>query len=128
MIIMKRFIYFAAIIMTCLLGIACMSSCQNNDEDVDREKIIMIEVDSEPCDVILSYWPDETTILEPGMRIKEENSREWKMVSQKEIKGFTYEAGYYYVLKVKKTTITNPPANPIGILYTLLDVVNKEKK
>lgn len=62
------------------------------------------------------------------MSIKEENSNEWEMVSQKEIKGFTYEAGYYYVLKVKKTIIANPPVNPIGINYTLIEIINNKEK
>ena len=32
---MKRFIYFVAVIMTCLLGITCLSSCLNDDEGMD---------------------------------------------------------------------------------------------
>ena len=39
---MKRFINFVAVIMICFLGITCSSS-QNDDDYVDREKIIMVE-------------------------------------------------------------------------------------
>lgn len=38
MISTKRYIYFVAVIMTCLLGITCLSSCLNDDADVDSIK------------------------------------------------------------------------------------------
>lgn len=111
-----------------LIVAPCFASCQNDEDDVGLENTVKVEVDSEPCEVVHNYWPDETTILEQGMSIKEENSTEWKKVSQTEIKGFTYEAGYYYVLNVKKTIIANPPSNPIGINYTLIGILTKEKR
>lgn len=110
MIIMKRCIYFTAVIMTCLLGITCLSSCLNDDDDdVDVVKNIIMNVDSEPCEVYPFGW--EITSPAPGMKIKEENSKEWQNESQYAIEGFTFEPGYFYILKVKKTILANPPAD-----------------
>lgn len=123
--IMKRYIYFTAVIMTCLLGVTCLSSCLNNDDDVDVVKNIIVEVDSTPCDVYPFGW--DVTNPAPGMRIKEENSKEWQNESQYAIDGFTFEPGYFYTLKVKKTILANPPADSGNVRYQLIEVLKKEK-
>lgn len=121
---MKRYIYCVAVIMTCLFGITCLSSCLNDDEDVDIVKTIIIEVDSTPCTVYIE-WPEPCSIS--GMRIKEENSSEWQKVPLSRIVGFTYEPGYFYTLKVKKVILANPPADGGSRNYTLIEVLRKRK-
>lgn len=125
MIIMKRCIYFTAVIMTCLLGITCLSSCLNDDDDVDVVKNIIMNVDSEPCEVYPFGW--EITSPALGMKIKEENSKEWQNESQYAIEGFTFEPGYFYTLKVKKTILANPPADSGNVRYQLIEILKKEK-
>ena len=125
MIIMKRCIYFTAVIMTCLLGITCLLSCLNNDDDVDVVKNIIMEVDSHPCEVYPFGWED--TSPAPGMKIKEENSKEWQNESQYAIEGFTFEPGYFNTLKVKKTILANPPADSGNVRYQLIEILKKEK-
>lgn len=121
----KRFIYFSAVIMTCILGITCLSSCQNDDEEnVDIVKAIIVEVDSTPC-IVNIEWPEPYSIT--GMSIKEENSSEWQKVPLTRINGFTYEPGYYYTLKVKKVIPANPPADGSSRNYILIEVLKKEK-
>ncbi len=122
---MKRLFYFAALIITCLLGITCLSSCLNNDDDVDVVKNIIMEVDSHPCEVYPFGWDITTPI--PGMKIKEENSKEWQNEPQSAIDGFTFEPGYFYTLKVKKTILANPPADSGNVRYQLIEVLKKEK-
>lgn len=46
-----------------LIVALCFASCQNDDDDVNLESTIKVEVDSELCEVILNYWPDEHTVL-----------------------------------------------------------------
>lgn len=41
------------------------------------------------------------------------------------IEGFTYEPGYQYELKVKKTDVANPPADASSLRYSLVEVVSK---
>jgi len=43
------------------------------------------------------------------------------------IEGFTYEEGYEYLLNVKIETIKNPPADVSNLIYTLIEVVEKNK-
>lgn len=43
------------------------------------------------------------------------------------IKGFTYEVGYEYLLKVKTEIIKNPPADGSSLKYILVDVLEKNK-
>ena len=74
---MKKYIYFVAVVMTFLFGITCLSSCQNDEENVDVVKNIIMEVDSHPCEVYPFGWDITTPI--PGMKIKEENSKNGKM-------------------------------------------------
>ena len=121
---MKRLICFAAVILTCLFGITCLSSCLNDDEDMDVVKNIILEVDSHPC-TVNPEWGVPTPI--PGMSIKEENSSEWKKVPQSTVEGFTFETGYLYILKVKKTILANPPADSGNVRYQLIEVLKKEK-
>ena len=120
LLIMKKLITLAAI---CLLGIFCLSSCQN-DDDADVVTNIVVEVDSNPC-VVYVEWGEPTPM--PGMSIMEYGSDEWQQVSQSRIEGFTYEPGYIYRLTVKKTVLANPPADGSSITYTLIQVIEKLK-
>ncbi len=43
------------------------------------------------------------------------------------IKGFDYEPGYIYHLKVKKKRIKNPPMDGSSISYRLVRIMSKEK-
>lgn len=89
---MKKYIYFVAVVMTFLFGITCLSSCQNDEENVDVVKNIIMEVDSHPCEVYPFGWDITTPI--PGMKIKEENSKEWQNEPQSAIDGFTFEPAH----------------------------------
>ena len=92
---------------------------------MDVVKNIIVEVDSHPCNVYPFGWDISTPI--PGMKIKEENSKEWQNESQYAIEGFTFEPGYFYTLKVKKTILANPPADSGNVRYQLIEVLKKEK-
>ncbi|MDO4948597.1 MAG: DUF4377 domain-containing protein [Bacteroidales bacterium] len=116
--------YFMVVIMACLLGMTCLSSCLNDDEDADVVKSIIVEVDSHPC-TVYPPWGEPTPI--PGMSIKEENAKEWEDVGQGRIEGFTYESGYFYTLSVRKTILANPPADGSDVRYQLIDVLKIEK-
>ena len=48
------------------------------------------------------------------MFVKEGDVQEWNLFYSR-IEGFEYEEGYEYVLKVKKTTLENPPADSSSI-------------
>lgn len=49
---------------------------------------------------------------------------EWQLFYNS-IAGFTYEPGYLYQLKVKMSTVANPPADASSLRYTLVEIVSK---
>lgn len=121
---MKRFIQITSVILYCLLGIAMLSSCLNDDDITDVVKTVRVEIKSEPK-LIYPAWGDrsgEPTI--PGMTMKVEGE-EWEDVAQSTILGFTYETGYTYTLKVRMTILANPPADGSNRRYELIDIISK---
>ncbi len=60
------------------------------------------------------------------LQFKEKKDDAWKFLYQP-IEGFDFEPGYLYTLKIKQTTIANPPADGSSVRYTLKKVISKEK-
>lgn len=69
----------------------------------------------EGTDGIVNFW------------IKRNGNPVWEMTSCA-IKGFTYEKGYEYTIKVKITEILNPPADGSSWNCSLVSIISKEKK
>lgn len=59
--------------------------------------------------------------------IKFSESPEW-VFYYSGIDGFEYEAGFEYVLEVKKHVVDNPAADQSSIRYELVKVISKEAK
>jgi heat shock protein HslJ len=57
-------------------------------------------------------------------QVKYNNSKDWEFFYS-EIEGFKYEAGYRYVLKVKRTKRINVPADASAYTYKLVRIVKK---
>ena len=105
-----------------ILFIACilMVSCHHNDEPETKDKVytVLLNVDSHMQDMMSPVgWYE-------SLRVKEENDTEWGMLDG--IKGFKYEKGYQYQLKVEKTVLSNPPADGYSVEYRLLEVISKK--
>lgn len=64
--------------------------------------------------------------LATAMKIKEGNSKEWQNEPQYAIEGFTYEPGYFYTLKVKKTILANPSVDGSNRRYELIKIISKK--
>lgn len=60
------------------------------------------------------------------MLIKEKPTDKWRNFYGS-IKGFNYEEGFLYKIKVKIETIKNPPADASNLKYTLIEILLKEK-
>ncbi len=58
------------------------------------------------------------------MLTRRSESEEWTYFYG-EIRGFTYEPGYEWTLRVKTRHIANPPADGSSIEYRLLEVIQK---
>ncbi len=64
--------------------------------------------------------------LFPCYIVKYEGSDKWTTMTEY-IKGFDYEPGYEYVIKVVKEELRNPPQDHLGS-YQLIKIISKVKK
>ena len=103
-----------------LLAVFAVSSCSSDDDEKkDSVKEITIYVSSETGE---SYGFNSTP--EECMLVKFDNPNgEWEHLSLYRIKGFTYVKGHEYELRVKMTTLANPPADGYSHRYLLVKIV-----
>ena len=103
-----------------LLAVFAISSCSSDDDEKKNSvKEITIYVSSETGE---SYGFNSTP--EECMLVKFENPNgEWEHLGLYRIKGFTYVKGHEYELRVKMTTLANPPADGYSHKYLLVKIV-----
>lgn len=103
-----------------LLAVFAISSCSSDDDEKkDSVKEITIYVSSETGE---SYGFNSTP--EECMLVKFGNPNgEWEHLGLYRIEGFTYVKGHEYELRVKMTTLANPPADGYSHKYLLVKIV-----
>ncbi len=103
-----------------LLAVFAISSCSSDDDEKkDSVKEITIYVSSETGE---SYGFN--SIPEECMLVKFDNPNgEWEHLGLYRIEGFTYVKGHEYELRVKMTTLANPPADGYSHKYLLVKIV-----
>ena len=103
-----------------LLAVFAVSSCSSDDDEKkDSVKEITIYVSSETGE---SYGFNSTP--EERMLVKFDNPNgEWEHLGLYRIEGFTYVKGHEYELRVKMTTLANPPADGYSHKYLLVKIV-----
>ena len=107
-------------ILFLLLAVFAISSCSSDDDEKkDSVKEITIYVSSETGE---SYGFNSTP--EECMLVKFDNPNgEWEHLGLYRIEGFTYVKGHEYELRVKMTTLANPPADGYSHRYLLVKIV-----
>ena len=103
-----------------LLAVFAVSSCSSDDDEKkDSVKEITIYVSSETGE---SYGFNSTS--EECMLVKFDNPNgKWEHLGLYRIEGFTYVKGHEYELRVKMTTLANPPADGYSHKYLLVKIV-----
>ena len=103
-----------------LLAVFAVSSCSSDDDEKkDSVKEITIYVSSETGE---SYGFNSTP--EECMLVKFDNPNgEWEHLGLYRIEGFTYVKGHEYELRVKMTTLANPPADGYSHKYLLVKII-----
>ena len=103
-----------------LLAVFAISSCSSDDDEKkDSVKEITIYVSSETGE---SYGFNSTP--EECMLVKFDNPNgKWEHLGLYRIEGFTYVKGHEYELRVKMTTLANPPADGYSRKYLLVKIV-----
>ena len=91
-------------------------------KDNNADKIITMTVASKTVESFTSIAP------KTSLNVKiEGDSRGWFPLTNQEIQGFRYEAGFEYVLKVNQSHVQNPPSDGSSIKYVLIEVLSKTK-
>lgn len=103
-----------------LLAVFAVSSCSSDDDEKkDSVKEITIYVSSETGE---SYGFNSTP--EECMLVKFDNPNgEWEHLGLYRIEGFLCVKGHEYELRVKMTTLANPPADGYSHKYLLVKIV-----
>lgn len=103
-----------------LLAVFAVSSCSSDDDEKkDSVKEITIYVSSKTGE---SYGFNSTP--EECMLVKFDNPNgKWEHLGLYRIEGFTYVKGHEYELRVKMTTLANPPADGYSHKYLLVKIV-----
>lgn len=58
------------------------------------------------------------------MLVKEPSDTEWQRLVMGSIEGFEYVQGHAYELKVRKTTLANPPQDGMNCTYRLIEILS----
>ena len=103
----------------------CFASC--DDDDITTTKIY-VEVDAVAGDYYPIMLTGSTPPSQPGMYVRFEGENKWRVWSQHEISGFTYQEGFYYKLLVKKT-VDNKRKEELGVhhdvTHTLIRIIEE---
>lgn len=106
-------------VLACIVLLLMISSCDKKE----TESVLTLTVASE-------------TVLRPVVPSQEEaehmvitdNSEQIIYLPIGSIENFEYEKGFEYKLLVKKRNLKNPPLDSGSVIYTLIDILSKEKK
>ena len=107
-------------LMVCMVFIS-LSSCLDDDEpkkDVTNE--ISMTISSETG--MMYPWGSEVPI-ECMLMKSDDNPDRWKQLAMGEIKGFTYQKGHEYELRVLRTILGNPPMDGSDCTYSLVSIL-----
>ena len=112
---MNKLIISLLLICTCLV-----SGCIDDDEHKDIVDEILMSVSSETG---VMYPPFFEEGVECMLVMSEDNPGVWEHLGFDEIKGFTYERGHEYYLRVIRTILANPPMDASNRTYSLKDII-----
>ena len=112
-------------LMLAAFSLASCSSDDDNDKDITKE--INMSVSAEPG---VMYDPFDSMGEHPieCMRVMtEDEPGQWQNLYFSSIKGFTYERGHEYELRVKRTILANPPQDASNRTYELVRILADKK-
>lgn len=103
-----------------LFGALLTTSCSDDDaKDITNE--ISMTVSSETG---IMYPPFFEEGIECMLVMTDDHPGEWQQLDFEGIKGFTYERGHEYQLRVIRTILANPPADSYDRTYTLKTIIS----
>jgi hypothetical protein len=95
-----------------------VAACRSDTSAVapgERELVLEVAASRAPC---VAVGPREC------LQVRERADAPWQLFYG-DIEGFTYEPGWWYVLRVARRSVPNPPADGSSVAYRLVRVVAK---
>ena len=110
-----------------MLAAFSLASCSSDDDDKDIVKEIIMNVSAEPAVMYDLFDSMGEHPIECMQVMTEDEPGQWQYLYFSEVKGFTYERGHEYVLRVKRTILANPPQDASNRTYELVRILADKK-
>ena len=110
-----------------MLAAFSLVSCSSDDDDKDITKEIIMNVSAEPGVMYDLFDSMGEHPIECMQVMTEDEPGQWQYLHFSEVKGFTYERGHEYVLRVKRTILANPPQDASNRTYELVRILADKK-
>ena len=115
-------------IMFMMLAAFSLASCSSDDDnDKDITKEINMSVSAEPGVMYDLFDSMGEHPIECMRVMTEDEPGQWQNLYFTSIKGFTYERGHEYELRVKRTILANPPQDASNHTYELVRILADKK-
>ena len=110
-----------------MLAAFSLASCSSDDDDKDITKEIIMNVSAEPGVMYNLFDSMGEHPIECMRVMTEDEPGRWQNLYFSDVKGFTYERGHEYVLRVKRTILANPPQDASNRTYELVRILADKK-
>ena len=110
-----------------MLAAFSLASCSNDDDDKDITKEIIMNVSAEPGVMYNLFDSMGEHPIECMQVMTEDEPGQWQNLYFSDVKGFTYERGHEYELRVKRTILANPPQDASNRTYELVRILADKK-
>ncbi len=123
---MKTMKFWRNILVMCA-AILSLASCSSDDDNKDIIKEMNMSVSAEPGIMYDLFDSMGEHPIECMRVMTEDEPGQWQNLYFSEIKGFTYERGHEYELRVKRTILANPPQDASNRTYELVSILADKK-
>ena len=110
-----------------MLAAFSLASCSSDDDEKDTTKEIAMSVSAEPGVMYDLFDSMGEHPIECMRVMTEDEPGQWQNLYFSGIKGFTYERGHEYELRVKRTILANPPQDASNRTYELVRILADKK-
>ena len=110
-----------------MLAALSLASCSSDDDDKDITKEIIMNVSAEPGVMYDLFDSMGEHPIECMQVMTEDEPGRWQNLCFSDVKGFTYERGHEYELRVKRTILANPPQDASNRTYELVRILADKK-
>ena len=110
-----------------MLAAFALASCSDDDNDKDITKEMNMSISAEPGVMYDLFDSMGEHPIECMRVMTEDEPGRWQNLYFSEIKGFTYERGHEYELRVKRTILADPPQDASNRTYELVRILADKK-